>query len=159
MCLTDITINTEILSKEVKQQVINDVIAYSKKNWVWLAQALQENFVKYYKENQSINKCKLCSLSLTYKLFDTIVMVRLFMDIGIVLQKDFPSQLLYELGGITPTTAWDGTSYTTNTQPLNNFITNLETNILLHLMMNLRFKDKKLMMLNSSKWLSLKCMR
>ena len=27
-------------------QVINDVIAYAKKNWVWLAQALQENFVK-----------------------------------------------------------------------------------------------------------------
>lgn len=29
-----------------EQQVINDVIAYAKKNWVWLAQALQENFVK-----------------------------------------------------------------------------------------------------------------
>lgn len=29
-----------------EQQVINDVIAYSKKNWVWLAQALQENFVQ-----------------------------------------------------------------------------------------------------------------
>ena len=28
-----------------EQQVINDVIAYAKKNWVWLAQALQENFV------------------------------------------------------------------------------------------------------------------
>ena len=29
-----------------EQQVINDVIAYAKKNWIWLAQALQENFVK-----------------------------------------------------------------------------------------------------------------
>lgn len=29
-----------------EQQVINDVIAYAKKNWVWLAEALQENFVK-----------------------------------------------------------------------------------------------------------------
>ena len=29
-----------------EQQVINDVIAYAKKNWVWLAQALQENFVQ-----------------------------------------------------------------------------------------------------------------
>ena len=29
-----------------EQQVINDVIAYAKKNWVWLAQALQENFIK-----------------------------------------------------------------------------------------------------------------
>ena len=29
-----------------EKQVINDVIAYAKKNWVWLAQALQENFVK-----------------------------------------------------------------------------------------------------------------
>lgn len=29
-----------------EQQVINDVIAYAKKNWVWLSQALQENFVK-----------------------------------------------------------------------------------------------------------------
>lgn len=28
-----------------EQQVINDVIAYAKKNWVWLAQALQENFI------------------------------------------------------------------------------------------------------------------
>lgn len=27
-------------------QVINDVIAYAKKNWVWLSQALQENFIK-----------------------------------------------------------------------------------------------------------------
>lgn len=33
-----------------EQQVINDVIAYAKKNWVWLAQALQENFVKPLKE-------------------------------------------------------------------------------------------------------------
>lgn len=29
-----------------EQQVINDVIAYAKKNWIWLAQALQENFVQ-----------------------------------------------------------------------------------------------------------------
>ena len=28
-----------------EQQVINDVIAYAKKNWIWLAQALQENFI------------------------------------------------------------------------------------------------------------------
>lgn len=33
-----------------EQQVINDVIAYAKKNWIWLAQALQENFVKPLKE-------------------------------------------------------------------------------------------------------------
>jgi hypothetical protein len=29
-----------------EQQVINDVIAYAKKKWIWLAQALQENFVQ-----------------------------------------------------------------------------------------------------------------
>lgn len=29
-----------------EQQVINDVIAYAKKSWIWLAQALQENFVQ-----------------------------------------------------------------------------------------------------------------
>ena len=33
-----------------EQQVINDIIAYAKKNWVWLAQALQENFVKPLRE-------------------------------------------------------------------------------------------------------------
>jgi hypothetical protein len=27
-------------------QAVNDIIAYAKKNWIWLAQALQENFVK-----------------------------------------------------------------------------------------------------------------
>ena len=31
-------------------QIINDVIAYSKKNWVWLAQAFQENFVDQLKK-------------------------------------------------------------------------------------------------------------
>ena len=29
-----------------EQQVINDVIAYAKEKWIWLAQALQENFVQ-----------------------------------------------------------------------------------------------------------------
>lgn len=33
-----------------EQQVINDVIAYAKKNWVWLAQALQENFVQHLQQ-------------------------------------------------------------------------------------------------------------
>lgn len=32
-----------------KDMVINDVIAYAKKNWVWLRQALEENFMKYLK--------------------------------------------------------------------------------------------------------------
>ena len=33
-----------------EQQVINDVIAYAKKNWIWLAQALDENFTQYLRE-------------------------------------------------------------------------------------------------------------
>lgn len=31
-------------------EVINDTIAYAKKNWVWLRQALEESFTKYLKE-------------------------------------------------------------------------------------------------------------
>lgn len=35
-----------------EQQVINDVIAYAKKNWIWLAQALQENFIQPLKSKE-----------------------------------------------------------------------------------------------------------
>lgn len=109
-----------------EQQVINDVIAYAKKNWVWLAQALQENFVKYlqqkpeYQQMQAmLSEPNLQTIwynsdgKAVYGYWDSIT-------------KTFKPVTVWT-DGITSTTDWNGTSYTTNTQPLNNFITNLET--------------------------------
>ena len=109
-----------------EQQVINDVIAYAKKNWVWLAQALQENFVKYlqqkpeYQQMQAmLSEPNLQTIwynsdgKAVYGYWDSIT-------------KTFKPVTVWAWG-ITSVTDWDGTSYTTNTQPLNNFVTNLET--------------------------------
>ena len=109
-----------------EQQVINDVIAYAKKNWVWLAQALQENFVKYLQQKPEYQQMQ---AMLSEPNLQTIwynsdgKAVYWYWDSA---TKTFQPVTVWA-GGITPITAWDGTSYTTNTQPLNNFITNLET--------------------------------
>jgi len=109
-----------------EQQVINDVIAYSKKNWVWLAQALQENFVKYLKEKPEYQQMQ---AMLSEPNLQTIwynsdgKAVYWYWD---SITKTFQPVTVWAGGITTWWTTWDSTSYTTNTQPLNNFITNLE---------------------------------
>ena len=115
-----------------EQQVINDVIAYSKKNWVWLAQALQENFVKYLKEKPEYQQMQAI---LSEPNLQTIwynsdgKAVYWYWDSA---TKTFQPVTVWA-GGITTWwatwwNAWVWASYTTNTEPLNNFITNLEAN-------------------------------
>lgn len=108
-----------------EQQVINDVIAYSKKNWVWLAQALQENFVKYLQQKPEFKQMQAMlsepNLQIIWYNSDWKAVYWNWDSIT----KTFKPVTVWDWG-ITPTTAWDGASYTTNTQPLNNFITNLE---------------------------------
>ena len=108
-----------------EQQVINDVIAYAKKNWIWLAQALQENFVKYLKEKPEYQQMQaiLSEPNLQTIWYDSNwKAVYGYWDSA---TKTFQPVTVWAWG-ITSTTAWDDTSYTTNVQPLNNFITNLE---------------------------------
>ena len=108
-----------------EQQVINDVIAYAKKNWVWLAQALQENFVKYLQQKPEYQQMQAMlsepNLQIIWYNSDWKAVYWNWDSIT----KTFKPVTVWDWG-ITSTTAWDGTSYTTNTQPLNNFITNLE---------------------------------
>lgn len=107
-------------------EVINDTIAYAKKNWVWLRQALEESFTKYLKEKPAY---KAMQAALSEPNLQTIwynsdgKAIYWYWD---SVTKTFKPVTVWA-DGITSTTAWDGTSYTTNTQPLNNFIANLET--------------------------------
>ena len=107
-------------------EVINDTIAYAKKNWVWLRQALEESFTKYLKEKPEY---KAMQAALSEPNLQTIwynsdgKAVYWYWD---SITKTFQPVTVWT-GGITTWWAtWDSTSYTTNTQPLNNFITNLE---------------------------------
>jgi len=115
-----------------EQQVINDVIAYAKKNWVWLAQALQENFVKYLKQKPEYQQMQAI---LSEPNLQTIwynsdgKAVYWYWDSA---TKTFQPVTVWAGGITTWWTTWWNTwvwaSYTTNTEPLNNFITNLEAN-------------------------------
>ena len=107
-------------------QVINDVIAYAKNNWVSLSQALQENFVNQLKKKPEYQAMQAAlsepNLQVIWYNSDWKAVYG-YWDGD---TKTFKPVTVWAWG-ITSTTAWDGTSYTTNTQPLNNFITNLET--------------------------------
>lgn len=108
-----------------EQQVINDVIAYAKKNWVWLAEALQENFVKqlqskpaYQAMQNALSEPNLQTIwynsdwKAVYGYWDSDT-------------KTFKPVTVWA-GGISTWTGWELASYTTDVQTLNNFIANLE---------------------------------
>ena len=103
-------------------QVINDVMSYAKKNWTTLSQALKENFTDKLKSKEAYQ-------AIQGQLTEPNLQIIWYNSDGKAVYwywdsatKTFKSVTASWVDGWT--SEW--TSYTTNVQPLNNFITNLE---------------------------------
>lgn len=106
-------------------QVINDVMAYAKNNWVSLSQALQENFVNQLKKKPEYQ-------AMQAALSEPNLQVIWYNDDGKAVYgywdsdtKTFKPVTVWAWG-ISTWTGWEWASYTTDVQTLNNFIANLE---------------------------------
>lgn len=106
-------------------EVINDTIAYAKKNWVWLRQALEESFTKYLKEKPEYQAMQAAlsepNLQVIWYNSDWKAVYG-YWDSD---TKTFKPVTVWAWG-ISTLTGWEWASYTTDVQTLNNFIANLE---------------------------------
>ena len=106
-------------------QVINDVMAYAKNNWVSLSQALQENFVNQLKKKPEYQAMQAAlsepNLQVIWYNYDGKAVYG-YWDSD---TKTFKPVTVWA-GGISTWTGWEWASYTTDVQTLNNFIANLE---------------------------------
>ena len=103
-----------------EQQVINDVIAYAKKNWVWLAQALQENFVKPLKE-----KPQYAAMESAYSEPNLQVMWYNSDWKAVYGYWDSATKTFKPVSVWSEWIWWVWTSWETNVEPLNDFIDTL----------------------------------
>lgn len=108
-------------------QVINDVMALAKNKGISLSQALEENFMSFLKKKPEYQQIQSMlsepNLQIIWYNSDWKA-VYWYWDSA---TKTFKQVSVWAGGNSTWWTTWDGTSYITNIQPLNNFISDLET--------------------------------
>lgn len=116
-----------------EQQVINDVIAYAKKNWIWLAQALQENFIDQLKSKDAY-KAYEESLTMWWWNWSLEPIKDAKWNITWYVKIDKSTWNVVSISWDTLSSLWlwwwkswvVWSSYETNTQPLEDFISTLE---------------------------------
>jgi len=108
-------------------QVINDVMALAKNKGISLSQALEENFMSFLRQKPEYQQMQSMlsepNLQIIWYNSDWKA-VYWYWDSA---TKTFKQVSVWAGGISTWWTTWDGTSYITNIQPLNNFISDLET--------------------------------
>ena len=112
-------------------QVINDVMAYANEKWISLSKALDENFTSQLKKKPAYQAMQ---NQLSWQLSEPNLQIIWYNSDGKAVYgywdsdtKTFKSVAASWVAGWTSGWNYEWTSYTTNIQPLNNFISDLET--------------------------------